>query len=101
MTSCRNGVLLIKGAVPLREVMSLWSGDYPPLQEAACLSVTKLINQRHQLMSVDISNPPPPPPHFIPMQLLMRLHVSEEHTSCYKNHFFNGRDRGKGVLCFR
>lgn len=93
---CRNGFSFTQGAVPLREVMSLRSGDFPPTlkkkkKKAICLSfsVTKLIN--HRLMSSDISNP-----RLKPTESLMHHDVSEELTSCLKNHFFNGRDRGRG-----
>lgn len=63
MTSCRNGFRLIKEAGPLREVMSLRSGDCPPTLKKK-LSVTKLINQ---LMSVDST---------------FANDVSEDHTYC-------------------
>lgn len=53
--SCNN-----IGAVPLREVISLRSSNYPPTlkkKRPSAFSVTKLINQSHLLMSTDISAP--------------------------------------------
>jgi len=61
MTSGGNGFLLIQGAVPLREVIPLRRTVYPPTlykKSHSALSMTRLINKSHLVMSVDITQQP-------------------------------------------